>query len=79
MSGIVTPAAHKKGETLPLVVAPRKPKDSTLIVWTLGFLLILGIGAMVTFFIISIDVSPSAQFLPHTGVQGAPLNNNKIN
>jgi len=55
MSGIVTPAADKRGETLPLVVAPRKPKDSTLIVWTLGFLLILATGAMVTFFIITQD------------------------
>ena len=42
--------------TPPLVV--RKPKDSTLIVWVLGFLLFLGIGATITMLVISIDVSP---------------------
>mmetsp|Transcript_26913 Transcript_26913/g.58733 ORF Transcript_26913/g.58733 Transcript_26913/m.58733 type:complete len:808 (-) Transcript_26913:411-2834(-) len=37
----------------PLVV--RKPKDSTLIVWVLGFLLFLGLGAAITMLIVGID------------------------
>eukprot|EP00959_Pyramimonas_sp_CCMP1952_P446128 9340536-Pyramimonas_sp.AAC.1 len=51
-------SAPNYGGVVPLPIPPvvaRKPKDSTLLVWVLGFLLVLGIGATVTFLVISID------------------------